>query len=238
MTQQPTPRHSADNTEPSTRGIIGWIFSHRWISLGMAGVVALVIVVGSLSLFSSTPTPKAATKLSTNPMVANYQRQLPTLAAAVAKSPTSVNALRNYGVALYASGDVSQALTQYVAELKVDKSDPVLLNNLGNVYHDLGSYAKALQSYQNSITLAPRSATAYVNLANLYIYTLNQSSLGITTIQAGQKNLPADSDLGVLLGIAYEHTHDTTDALAAYQAVLKTDPTNVAAKAGVARLAG
>ena len=120
--------------------------------------------------------------------------------------------------------------------MSVDPSDPVLLNNLGNVYRALGSYAKALQSYQNSITLAPRSPTAYINLANHYLYRLNQNALGVTTIQAAMRNMPTDTDLGVLLEIAYDQVHDGKDALAAYHAVLKLDPTNVAAKAGLQRL--
>jgi len=66
------------------------------------------------------------------------------------------------------------AKDQYEAELRVNQSDPVLLNNLGNVYRDLGSYDKALEVYQRSISLDTGAVTAYMNLANLYQYTLTR----------------------------------------------------------------
>jgi len=110
------------------------------------------------------------------------------------------------------------------------------MNNLGNVYRDLGTYGKALQAYQRSIALDSKSANAYVNLANLYNYTLHQSALGIKTIQEARRNLPDDPDLGVLLGIAYEQTGNKATARAAYEAVLKKDPRNAAATAGMKRL--
>lgn len=49
--------------------------------------------------------------------MASYQQQLPALAAAVSATPTDPKALRAYGVALYATGDVSRAKDEYEAEV-------------------------------------------------------------------------------------------------------------------------
>ena len=89
------------------------------------------------------------------------------------------------------------------------------------------------EAYQQSIAGA---ITAHINLANLYNYTLNQKQLGITTLQTGLRSLPDNPDLGVLLGIAYEQNKDPGNARTAFDAVLKQDPANPAAHAGIARL--
>ena len=227
---------------PASRAL-HWVPGHRRITLGAAaGVVAVIVVLSLVINSGGSTTPQKVTTpttaLSTNPIVASYDKQLPSLAAAVAKSPNSASALTAYGVALYATGNLNGALTQYTAELKLNPKDPVLLNNIGNVYRDLGMYPKALSSYQNSISVAPTSATAYINLANLYDYTLRQPALAITTIKDAKTNIPKDADLGVLLGLAYEQTNNKPAAKTAYQAVLKLDPGNAAATAGLKRVTG
>lgn len=119
--------------------------------------------------------------------------------------------------------------------MSVDPSDPVLLNNSAMctaLWAPMRRTSVASELHHASSPLA----TAYINLANHYLYRLNQNALGVTTIQAAMRNMPTDTDLGVLLEIAYDQVHDGKDALAAYQAVLKLDPTNVAAKAGLQRL--
>ena len=216
-----------------------WHRQHRRIAFGLIGLVAvaaIAVVVVVASSGGGSGKTSGTTPLSENPVVASYQQQLPALAAAVTASPTDPKALRAYGVALYATGDVNRAKDEYEAELKVNQSDPVLLNNLGNVYRDLGTYDKALEVYQRSISLDSTTPTAYMNLANLYQYTLNQKDLGIKTLQAALVNMPDNQDLGVLLGIANEQNGDKDAASAAFQQVLKLNPENAAAKAGVARL--
>jgi tetratricopeptide (TPR) repeat protein len=214
----------------------------RWVLLG-TGAVALAAAVTGIVIASgrgddggAAAVTEDTVKLSENPVVASYQTQLPALAEAVAQNPKDAKALRDYGVALYATGDVSRAKEQYEAEQKVNPDDAVLLNNLGNVYRDLGSYDQALESYQKSISLDPTSPTPYINLANLYQYTLKQPELSIKTLQEAMSNLPDNQDLGVLLGIAYEQTGDTASAKQAFQSVLDQNPQNPAATAGMARI--
>lgn len=221
-------------------GIRRWYGGHKRLGIGI-GVAAVLLVAAVVIVLANTGgdslETEGSTPLSENPVVASYQQQLPALAEAARATPDDPTALRAYGVALYATGDVSRAKDQYEAELLVNQSDPVLLNNLGNVYRDLGSYDKALEVYQRSISLDTGAVTAYMNLANLYQYTLDQKELGIKTLQEAIVNLPDNQDLGVLLGIAYEQTDDKVNAQAAFDAVLKLNPDNAAAQAGVARLA-
>lgn len=236
----PTRFRSDIRRDDRTRArLIAGIRRH-WLVSTCAALVLVGVVVAVVTLVvpdggtNNTATPA----VSRNPVVSTYQQQLPALALAVSKHPNDASALHNYGVALYATGNVSGARTQYEAALRIDQTDPVLLNNLGNVYRDLGSYDKALQSYQASIAHDPKAASAYVNLANLFNYTLNQRTLGLKTVQTGLRNLPDNPDLGVLLGITYEQLHDRTHALAAFKAVLAKNPGNPAAAAGAKRVEG
>ena len=41
--------------------------------------------------------------------------------------------------------------------------------NLGNIYRDLGDYARSVASYQKAITLKPDLADAHQNLAAVYL---------------------------------------------------------------------
>jgi Flp pilus assembly protein TadD len=77
---------------------------------------------------------------------------------------------------------------------------------------------------------------SYINLANLYLYTLNQKDLAIKTYQDALRNLPGNQDLEVLLGIAYEHAGDKAKARSTYQQVLGQNANNAAAQAGLKRV--
>lgn len=234
------PKEETDRPPPDdrTRGarIGSWHRSHKRLSVLIGVVVALLLVAGGTAVLWPTTAEKATVAASENPVIAGYQEQLPALAKAVEAKPDDPEALRAYGVALYATGDVSRAKDQYEAELVVNRSDPVLLNNLGNVYRDLGTYDKALDAYQQAISKDPKSATAYVNLANLYQYTLDQKDLAIITLGEAQRNLPDNPDIGVLLGIAYEQSGQTDNARSAFDAVLAQDASNAAAQAGLTRI--
>lgn len=200
----------------------------------IVGTVVLLAVAGGIVwLVKSNSNGQ---KLSSNPVVASYQKQLPALAAAVKKNGNDAQAHYNYAVALYATGDISEAKNQYEAQAKLSQNDPNLANNLGNVYRDLGQYQKAIDSYQKAIRLNPKVANPYINLANLYLYTLNQKDLAIKTFQNALSNLPGNQDIQVLLGVAYEQSGDKANAKATFEQVLSQNPNNTSAQAGVKRV--
>jgi tetratricopeptide (TPR) repeat protein len=236
------PAASLVGTQSRRSRLTGWFGRNRVLGLGLVVVGIAIVAVGVVAVVAMTGSDGDTTEdevsqpLSANPVVASYQEQLPALAEGVRLNPDDPKALRDYGVALYATGDVSRAKDQYEAELKINESDPVLLNNLANVYRDLGSYDQALEFYQRAISLDSTSVTAYMNLANLYQYTLDQKDLGITTLKDAIVNLPDNQDLGVLLGIAYEQNGDVDEALVTFETVLTQNPGNAAALAGVERL--
>jgi len=208
-----------------------WVDDHKKISaIGLS--VVLVAVVGLVWANHNS----SKTAISKNPVIANYQKQLPSLAAAVKKNGNNSQAHYDYAVALYATGDTAKAKDQYEADLKINPNNAVLQNNLGNVYRDLGDYQKSIDAYQKAISIDSKSVNPYINLANLYIYTLNKKDLGVKTFQQALQNLPGNQTIEVLLGVAYEQTGDKDSARQAYQTVLSADPSNVAAQAGIKRV--
>ena len=196
--------------------------------------VVLVLIGAGITLWATLRSKPQ--KISSNPVVAGYQRQLPALKQAVQKDGNDPQARYNYAVALYATKDVAGAKDQYVAEAKLTPNDPALENNLGNVYRDLADYKRAVDAYQKAIRLDPKASNSYINLASLYLYTLNQKDLAIKTYQDGLRNLPGNQDLEVLLGIAYEQSGDKSNARTTYQQVLNQNSNNATAKAGLKRI--
>jgi tetratricopeptide (TPR) repeat protein len=222
-----------ENIEPEQRPIPKSGVSKQAKLTILAGVVLVVVIAGVVWMLVR---PHKKATVSTNPIIASYQQQLPGLADKAKKNPKDAQALQNYAVALYATGDVQKAKTQYESEVQLNGNDATLRNNLGNVYRDLGDYQKAVESYQKSIQLNPKNVNAYTNLANLYIYTLNKKDLGIKTYQDALNNLADNQELEVLLGIAYEQSDDKANAVATFQKVLTQNPNNAAAAAGLKRV--
>lgn len=209
-----------------------WLQRHMLTVVAIAAVLAAVIAVVLLLMLRADKEPD----ISDNPTVASYQKQLPALAEKVKDDPKDVHAIKDYAIALYATGDVQGAKAQYEAEIKLNPTDSTAYNNLGNVYRDLRDYDKAVSSYKQAIKLNAKNANAYTNLANVYMYTLNKKDLGIATYEEAIKNLPKNQELPVLLGIAYEQTGDMPNAAKAFQQALDANPNNTAAAAGLKRV--
>lgn len=211
----------------SVRFIKQW----RWPLVIIVAAIALVII-GVVAWPNRTP----STSTSKNPVVSSYQQKLPSLQQAVQKNPNNAADRVAYGEALYVTGDKAGAKTQYIAAAKLNPSDATIQNNLGNTYRDLGDTEAAVAAYKQAIKLAPTSQNAYVNLANLQIYTLHKPADGIATYQEAIQKAGGSAQFELLLGLAYEQNGQTDKAKQTYQAILNSDPSNQAAKDNLARL--
>lgn len=196
-------------------------------------VLIAVVVVALVIHHHQKPVTQPASSVS-----AEFKKQLPALKKAVDQHPNDAEAHKNYAVALYATGDPAAAKTQYEAAVKINPKDALAYNNLGNVYRDLHDVNKAITAYRTSIKLNPKSINTYANLANVQLYTQNKPDDAIATYEDGLKALPDNSQLQLLLGLAYEQKGDTAKAEQTYQAILAHDPNNAAAKSNLDRLSG
>ncbi|HNT87766.1 MAG TPA: tetratricopeptide repeat protein, partial [Candidatus Hydrogenedentes bacterium] len=68
---------------------------------------------------------------------------------------------------LFQNGFFREALAALVEGLRLDPEDPFMHNDLGVVLHALGQVAKARESFERALRLAPGLAAAEANLARL-----------------------------------------------------------------------
>lgn len=169
---------------------------------------------------------------------AEFKKQLPDLKKKADQNPKDAEAHKNYAVALYATGDPNGAKKQYEQAVKINPKDAVAYNNLGNTYRDLHKIDKAVDAYKQSIKLNNKSLNTYANLANIQLYSQNDANAAIQTYQDGLKALPGNTQLELLLGLAYEANGDNAKAKQTYQDILAHDSGNAAAQANLDRLNG
>jgi len=210
-----------------------WAEKNKTISIIILGVIFLLIAaIVTVAIMSRNETKE----VKQTAVGLEYQQKLPELKQSVEKSPKDAEARKNYGVALYATGDLEGAKKQYEEATKLNDKDAVAFNNLANTYRDLGQVDKAIDTYKQSIKLSPKALNAYANLANVQLYSKNKPQDAIVTYKDGLKELPDNTQLQQLLAVAYEQAKDTANAKKTYEAILSHDAENVAAKAALERL--
>ena len=224
------PNQTTLTAKPTKRA---WYKNRKlWLMSG-AGVILLAAII-TVTVFLVTKNNEPKQPLSQ--AAKHYQEQLPGLKKKVDEKPDDASAHKNYAVALYATGDLKSAQKQYEEATKINDKDAITYNNLGNVYRDLGKTDEAVKSYKKALELDPKSLNTYANLANLQLYSQNDAKAAIETYQKGLENLPNNTQLQLLLGIAYEQDGNTEKAKEAYTNILARDADNKAAQANLERL--
>lgn len=201
------------------------------------GIVALAIVILILitQLWNKGTDNTVGTQDQIN-LIDQYKNQLAELEKNVNSDPSNAQFRRNYAVALYATGDLNKALEQYLEEKKLNPDDPIVYNNLGNIYRDQGKNDDAVTSYKKAIELDKQMTNAYINLANLYIYNIDKVDLGINIYKDALTANPDSVEINLLLANAYEQSGQSVKAKETFSSILKKDPNNQPAKLGLERL--
>jgi len=201
------------------------------------GIVVLAILVFVLvTQLSNKGTDNTIGAQDQINLIDQYKNQLSELEKNVNSDPSNAQHRRNYAVALYATGDLTKALEQYLEEQKLNPEDPILLNNIGNIYRDQGKYENAVTSYKKAIELNKQLTNAYINLANLYIYSMDKLEDGITVYKDAITENTDSIEIYLLLANTYEQADQKSNAKEIFNQVLKKDPNNQAAKLGLERL--
>jgi tetratricopeptide (TPR) repeat protein len=167
-------------------------------------------------------------------LVDQYKNSLPELKNKAENN--NPNDLQGYAVAQYATGDVAGAETTYRKQIRVDGNNAVAHNNLANALRDQGNYEEAIKEYKEAIRLDPKVMTSYINLGNMYQYSLDKKDEAVKVYQEAISQNPDSADAYVLLGILYESSGDKDSAKKNFQEVLDMQPENQAAKAGMERI--
>jgi tetratricopeptide (TPR) repeat protein len=212
--------------------IMQWAMRHKLWTI--ATLALLVITTVSTTMILRRPQQPHVQQ--SNPAVIAYQKNLPALKKAVDEKPNDAGARKSYGVALYATGDLNNAKSQYEKAIDLNGKDALAYNYLGNTYRDLEKINKAVDAYQQAVKIDPKMANAYTNLANIQLYSQNKPQEAIETYKRALDELPEHQEIKLLLGIAYEQAKDSSSARKTYQSILSKDPTNVAAQTNLDRL--
>lgn len=200
-------------------------------------IIVIVLIIVIALIVNAVSKRTAVKQYTTNTQISQqYQKQLPELKSAVDKNKEDGGARKNYAVALYATGDVEAAKTQYEEAIKIDPKDALAHNNLGNMQRELKDYDGAIASYRKAIELNPKSLNPYVNLGNVLLYSKNQPKEAIAVYQSGLKELPQNTQLESLLATAYERDNNIEGAKGIYNEILKRDPNSELAKTNLDRL--
>lgn len=213
----------------------------RKIILLVLAVVILTGLIGGYAKRSAIVAKFSAKKNIDNKktngagsLVEQYKNSLPELKNKAENN--NPNDLQGYAVAQYATGDVAGAEMTYRKQIKVDGNNAVAHNNLANALRDQGNYEEAIKEYKEAISLDPKVMTSYINLGNMYQYSLDKKDEAVKVYQEAISQNPDSADAYVLLGILYEGSGDKDGAKKNFQKVLDMQPENQAAKAGLDRL--
>lgn len=206
------------------------------IAIGVLVLAVAVLAVWAAIVHHKRSEMKEAPKpAASNNIIDKYKSQLPDLE----KKAQSGKAgdLKNYAVAQYATGDAQGAADTYTKLIQSGAQAAVNYNNLANALRDQKKYDEAIKNYESAISKDKNLLSAYFNLGSVYQYNLGQIDKAIDVYKEGIQNNPKSADLEVFLGQAYEQMKDTANAKSAYEAALKLQSTNAAAKAALDRLA-
>lgn len=193
-----------------------------------------IVVVGSLTLFFISKYKNKSIETEPVGLIDQYRKDLSELKKKAESG--NVNDLQQYGIALYATGDLAKAEEVYKKQAAQDDKNPMVHNNLANALRDQKKFDEAIKEYEKAIELNPQSANTYLNLASVYQYSLNDFDKAMEVYQKAIQSNSKNVDFINMAALAYEQHGDNDKAKEYFQKVLEIESENQAAKAGLERL--
>ena len=145
-------------------------------------------------------------------------------------SIAAIATICTFAVVSYRSVGVwRNSVTLFTQALKVDPTNSLAYNNLGNALVDLGEFSKAIECYHKALKYHPEYADARYNLAEAYRQAGDVDKAIAEykrVIQMYPKYLKARNNLGSIY--ALQGKYDL--AIAQFEEVLKVDPHNESAR--------
>jgi arylsulfatase A-like enzyme/Flp pilus assembly protein TadD len=156
------------------------------------------------------------------------------------KNPGNVPARLVLGQAQLATGKTDAAIATYRAVTSLAPGNSLAWFDLGNAYAANGakddkSFAEARRAYEHALTIAPRHADTYLNLAALFASRGDPEESRRTLLRARATDV-ADPTLETELGALELARKDTTSARAAFQRALALNPRQPEALEGLGRI--
>ena len=145
-----------------------------------------------------------------------------------AQSQTEAQVRSHYEAAREAekNGNLEKAATEYLAVLKLRPGEPILLNNLGLVYHRQGKYHEAIEILLEAVRRDPSLMGAQLFLGIDY-YRTNQMEKAVVHLKKASTINSSDLQARLYLGRSYLALGKLQDALLEFQAAMRIEPKNV-----------
>ncbi len=167
----------------------------------------------------------------------NLKKAVESAQKALEYNPDYVDVRNDLGIALLRLGK----RTDGKAELARAFADPqcptpeVTAWNLGQAFYEEKEYSEALTWFQAAQNRNKSLAAAYVSIADVY-FALGQPEGAIAQLEVGMKETSGNAVLQLSLGEAYYRAGRFQDARAAFEQVVKKDPTGASGRQASDRL--
>lgn len=146
----------------------------------------------------------------------------------VKKSPQNAVSHEYFGYALYARGQIDEAIEQYQIALSLDLSNRERADteiNLGVAYASKGWIDKALEHYQAALSLTPYNAKIY-NDQGLIYSDKGMIDQAIEKFEIALRLKPDFAEAYNGLGVVYGNNGLIDKSIEHFEAAVKLDPTN------------
>jgi tetratricopeptide (TPR) repeat protein len=145
---------------------------------------------------------------------------------------------KNLGVALTEAADIvaartgrpdvallKEALTHYVAAVKMRANDPDIHYNIGNTYMSLNDNSQAADAFRRAIKLKPDHLLAHYNLANM-LARAGDTETALAEYAEALRIDPNHTDALANMGNTYAMSRRFAEAEQCYRKALTIDPAN------------
>jgi arylsulfatase A-like enzyme/Tfp pilus assembly protein PilF len=159
----------------------------------------------------------------------------------IARNPGNIPARLLLGEAQLASGRTDDAIATYRAVSDLAPRNALAWFDLGNAYAgkavgDDAAFADATLSYEHALTLQPRHADTYLNMAALYAQRHDPERARQTLIRARAADV-SDPAIETELGLLEDARKDAAAARAAFERALVLNPRQPEALEGLGKMA-
>lgn len=123
--------------------------------------------------------------------------------------------------------DYDKAILAYKRVLELNSNDTMALSNLAHIYdRQFFNYEEARNYYDQLITAVPYVYENYIDLANMYEYSMQKPTKAAETYLTGLQNIPGHTNLMIGLIRYYVRQNDLTEAKKYAAILFEQDPNN------------